>query len=303
MWMNVLRQVRGQCANTAVSSNWSRCLTTESKLNSGFAQSITAILQKSQNKASSGMIEQTSLDIHRTATQSGIMSPFQHTKRSANTSAESSCDCYDVGSSSNIKWQEGAVPREQRERMLNQRGCILWFTGLSGSGKSTVAFTLEHALHKLGKQCYVLDGDNIRHGLNKNLGFCQEDREENIRRIGEVAKLFAESGVITLVSFISPYAKDRQAVRERMGPKDFLEVYMKIPLAVCETRDPKGLYKAARKGEIKGFTGIDDPYEEPKNPEIVLDVSDNKGQYASPEDMATKLLSYLEKNDYLCYKQ
>lgn len=200
---------------------------------------------------------------------------------------------YDVDQATNIKWHETMVSRGDKERILNQKGCVLWFTGLSGSGKSTVACTLEHALASQGKTTVLLDGDNVRHGLNKNLGFSQEDRVENIRRIGEVSKLFADAGVITLVSFISPYIKDREAVRERCGD-DFNEVYMKIPISVCEERDPKGLYKKARAGQIKGFTGIDDPYEEPASPEITVTVQDENGVMQSPEDMASKILKFLE---------
>ena len=208
-------------------------------------------------------------------------------------------DAYKVGESTNIKWHEGAVDRATRERALGQRGCVLWFTGLSGSGKSTVAYTLEHELFKRGKVAQVLDGDNIRHGLNSNLGFSFADREENIRRIGEVSKLYCDSGMITLVSFISPYRKDRQKVRERVGGRRFVEVYMKIPLSVCEERDPKGLYKAARAGKIKGFTGIDDPYEEPKHAEIEMVVAEEDGVMASPVEMAHKIIDYLEKKGFL----
>uniref|UniRef100_A0A061RXC0 Adenylyl-sulfate kinase n=1 Tax=Tetraselmis sp. GSL018 TaxID=582737 RepID=A0A061RXC0_9CHLO len=206
---------------------------------------------------------------------------------------------YNVGESTNIKWHESMVTRDDKEKLLKQKGCVLWFTGLSGSGKSTVACTLEHTLNKLGKFTINLDGDNIRHGLNKNLGFTPEDREENIRRIGEVAKLFAENGTLTLVSFISPYRADRDKVRARLAADDFIEVYMKIPIEVCESRDPKGLYKAARAGKIKGFTGIDDPYEEPLNPEITVEVKDEGGNMTSPEVMAQKILSYLDSKGYL----
>lgn len=171
--------------------------------------------------------------------------------------------------------------------------------GLSGSGKSTVACTLEHALAARGKMTVLLDGDNVRHGLNSNLGFSAEDREENIRRIGEVSKLFAESGVITLTSFISPYRADREKVRSRMADGDFLEVYMRIPIEICEERDPKGLYKAARAGKIKNFTGIDDPYEEPEKAEITLDAKDEAGNMASAEDMAGKIIEYLESKGYM----
>ena len=172
----------------------------------------------------------------------------------------------------NITWHDGSVSREERFKVLNQKGCVMWFTGLSGSGKSTIACAVESALVNLGKHCYRLDGDNIRHGLNKNLGFSAEDREENIRRIGEVSKIFADAGIVTLTSFISPYRKDRDHARE-ICEKDglaFIEVYCETPLDIAEQRDPKGLYKKARAGELKGFTGIDDPYEEPLKPEILL---------------------------------
>jgi len=217
---------------------------------------------------------------------------------SATMSTDVKVDAYKVGESTNIKWHEGAVDRATREKALGQKGCVLWFTGLSGSGKSTVAYTLEHELFKRGKVAQVLDGDNIRHGLNSNLGFTAADREENIRRIGEVSKLYADSGMITLVSFISPYKKDRQRVRERVGDR-FVEVYMKIPLSVCEERDPKGLYKAARAGKIKGFTGIDDPYEEPENAEIEMVVAEADGVMASPMEMSHKIIDILEAKGFL----
>lgn len=197
-------------------------------------------------------------------------------------------------SNSNITWHEGAVQRRDKEQLLNQRGCVLWFTGLSGSGKSTVACTLEHALVQRGHLTTLLDGDNVRHGLNNNLGFSQQDREENIRRIGEVSKLLVESGLITLASFISPYEQDRNRVRSRLEPGNFIEVYMKTPLAVCEQRDPKGLYKLARAGKLKGFTGIDDPYEPPSNAEVVLE-SDK----LSVEAMAAELLIFLDSRGFL----
>src|SRR6516165_6301441 len=192
----------------------------------------------------------------------------------------------------NITWHEGHVTRDERSSMLKQKGCTIWFTGLSGSGKSTFAYTLEHALVQRGHLAYVLDGDNIRHGLNKNLGFSAADREENIRRIGEVAKLFADAGLITMTSFISPYRKDRDNVRalHAVGQVPFVEIYVKTPIDVCEKRDPKGLYKKARAGELKNFTGIDDPYEEPLHPEVVLDAA-----RTSPQEAAVQLLEYLKK--------
>ncbi len=176
----------------------------------------------------------------------------------------------------NITWHEGAVTRTERQRHLGQKGVTLWMTGLSGSGKSTIAVALEQVLMQRGRHACRLDGDNVRHGLNKNLGFSAEDRAENIRRIGEVAKLFADAGMITITSFISPYRADRDLVRRGHVEAElpFLEVYVDCPLAVAEERDPKGLYKKARAGEIKGFTGIDDPYEEPQNAELILHTAD-----------------------------
>jgi adenylylsulfate kinase len=196
----------------------------------------------------------------------------------------------------NITWHEGHVTRDERAALLKQKGATLWFTGLSGSGKSTIAFTLEHALVSRGRLAYVLDGDNIRHGLNKNLGFSAADREENIRRIGEVAKLFADCGVLAMTSFISPYRKDRDVVRalhvEAKLP--FIEVHVATPIETCEQRDPKGLYKKARAGQLKGFTGIDDPYEAPLQPEITLDATST-----SPQEAAVQLMDYLEKHGLL----
>ena len=190
----------------------------------------------------------------------------------------------------NITWHEGHVTREERQKLLRQKGATLWFTGLSGSGKSTIAFTLEHALVQRGRLAYVLDGDNIRHGLNKNLGFSAEDRAENIRRIGAVAKLFADAGVVALTAFISPYRRDRDHVRAALSAGDFVEVFVDAPLEVCEKRDPKGLYKKARAGELKGFTGIDDPYEPPSKPELVLDAGKKDA-----ETLAQEVLAYLRK--------
>jgi adenylylsulfate kinase len=196
----------------------------------------------------------------------------------------------------NITWHEGHVNREERAQLLKQNGATLWFTGLSGSGKSTIAFTLEHALVQRGRLAYVLDGDNIRHGLNKNLGFSAADREENIRRIGEVAKLFADCGVLTMTSFISPYRADRDKVRALHveGKLPFIEVFVNTPIETCEQRDPKGLYKKARAGQLKGFTGIDDPYEPPLQPELTIDATNT-----SPQQAAVLLIEYLERQGIL----
>jgi adenylylsulfate kinase len=194
----------------------------------------------------------------------------------------------------NITWHEGSVSRQEREGLLTQKGVTVWMTGLSASGKSTIACILEQMLLHKKKHAYRLDGDNIRMGLNKNLGFSAEDRAENIRRIGEVAKLFTDAGVIAITSFISPYRKDRDAVRANMKPGEFIEVYVNVSLEGAEKRDPKGLYKKARAGQIKGFTGIDDPYEAPEKAEIVIDT-----EKTSAADAATQILNYLEKGGYL----
>jgi len=194
----------------------------------------------------------------------------------------------------NIKWHHGKITKEDRRKLMKQRGVVIWLTGLSGSGKSTIAVELEHALVENKQQAYILDGDNIRHGLNKNLGFSPEDRSENIRRIGEVAKLFVDANIITITAFISPYREDRDSARALANEGEFIEVYVKCPLDVCEQRDTKGLYKKARAGEIKGFTGIDDPYEEPLSAEIRLTTS-----VCSPEDNSRKIVSYLIDNGLL----
>lgn len=171
----------------------------------------------------------------------------------------------------NVVWHAHPVTREQREALNQHRGAVLWFTGLSGSGKSTVAGALEQALHQLGVSTYLLDGDNVRHGLCSDLGFSDEDRKENIRRVGEVAGLMVDAGLLVLSAFISPHRAERQMVRERVGEGRFYEVFVDTPLEICETRDPKGLYRKARAGELKNFTGIDSAYEAPSAAEIHLD--------------------------------
>ncbi|MCA9837905.1 MAG: adenylyl-sulfate kinase [Trueperaceae bacterium] len=196
--------------------------------------------------------------------------------------------------STNIVWHEQTVSKESRAKLKGQKPAILWFTGLSGSGKSTVANALELKLQAMGAHTYLLDGDNVRHGLNKNLGFSPEDRVENIRRIGEVAKLFVDAGVIVLTAFISPYREDRDMVRKIVDAGEFIEVYVDTPLEVCEERDPKGLYKKARAGEIPNFTGISAPYEAPNAPEIVLKTA-NK----SIEESVSQLVQHLQKGNYL----
>ncbi len=205
-----------------------------------------------------------------------------------------------------VHWHEHAVSREEREKSNGHSGCVVWFTGLSACGKSTIANLLDHKLHSTGVRSFVLDGDNVRHGLNAapamlkevhgeefakrfGLGFSAQDREENIRRIGAVAKLFSDAGLMAITAFISPYRADRDRVRATMPAGDFIEIFVDAPLEVCEARDPKGLYKKARAGQLKGFTGIDDPYEAPVKPELVLDASQK-----SADTLADEVLAYLK---------
>ena len=204
-----------------------------------------------------------------------------------------------IQKATNITWHEGHITKADRENVLNQRGVVLWFTGLSSSGKSTIARELESILFDRGHLAYVLDGDNVRHGLNKNLGFSPEDRTENIRRIGEVVKLFVDAGLITITAFISPYKEDRNAARTLMGEGEFIEIFLDTPLSVCEERDPKGLFKKARAGQIKEFTGISAPYEAPDNPEIRIDTSS-----LTIRECASEVILYLESQgiirDHCC---
>lgn len=194
----------------------------------------------------------------------------------------------------NIVIHEHTVSKADRARLKGQKPCILWFTGLSGSGKSTVANAVEARLIEEGKHTYLLDGDNIRSGLNKGLGFSDEDRIENLRRIGEVAKLFVDAGTIVLTAFISPFRSERQRVRDLVEEGEFIEVFVDTPLEVCESRDPKGLYKKARAGEIPDFTGIDSPYEAPEAPEIHI-----RNDGISIEEAAQQVVDYLKKKGYL----
>jgi len=197
--------------------------------------------------------------------------------------------------SKNVVWQKNDVSREEREKRRGHRGAVLWFTGLSASGKSTLASRVEKRLFEEGYFAYVLDGDNVRHGLNGDLGFSPDDRVENIRRVGEVAKLFAEAGTVVVTAFISPYREDRDRIREIMTRDgDFVEVFVSCPLEVCEARDPKGLYARARSGEIRDFTGIDAPYETPEAPEIVIETN-----LYDVEACVDQVMTYLRDHGYV----
>jgi adenylylsulfate kinase len=212
-----------------------------------------------------------------------------------------------AGEQVEVRWHDHAVSRADREQAAGHKGCVLWFTGLSGCGKSTLANAVDRLLHARGCRTFVLDGDNVRLGLNAapallrdrygeeaatrfGLGFGADDRAENIRRIGAVAELFAQAGIIALTAFVSPYRRDRDAVRAALAPGDFVEIFVRAPLEVCEGRDPKGLYKKARAGEIKNFTGIDDPYEEPLTPELTVDSATCR-----PDELAAEVVAWLER--------
>lgn len=199
-----------------------------------------------------------------------------------------------VPRATNVVWHELLVDKSTRSQIKEQNPCLLWFTGLSGSGKSTIANVVEQKLNARGKHTYLLDGDNVRHGLNKDLGFSDAERVENIRRVGEVAKLFVDAGIITVASFISPFRSDRRLVRELFDSDEFIEVFIAAPLEVCEERDPKGLYKRARAGEIPHFTGIDSDYEPPEREHIVLDTT-----VLSPEQSADQLIDFMVEHGYI----
>ncbi|WP_339846518.1 adenylyl-sulfate kinase [uncultured Halopseudomonas sp.] len=196
--------------------------------------------------------------------------------------------------SPDVVWHQYKVNKDQRSDQKRQQPCIIWFTGLSGSGKSTLANAVEQKLFELNHHTYLLDGDNVRHGLNKDLGFSDQDRQENIRRIGELAGLFVDSGLLVLAAFISPFRAERRLVRELVQPGEFIEVHVATPLSACEQRDPKGLYKKARAGEIRNFTGIDSDYEAPENAEIIIDTSTQ-----SLEDSVSQIIGYLKAKQIL----
>ncbi|PPE02371.1 hypothetical protein GOBAR_DD00610 [Gossypium barbadense] len=274
------------------------------------------------------------LSVRLSSRNNAKLSLVQATKESSTASTNDSAaeNLHQIatnGKATNIVWYKSSVGKVHRQEVLQQKGCVIWITGLSGSGKSTLACALCQALYSRGKLAYILDGDNVRHGLNRDLSFKAEDRAENIRRIGEVAKLFADAGIICIASVLSPYRKDRDACRSLLPEGDFIEVFMNVPLQICEARDPKGLYKLARAGKINGFTGIDDPYEPPLNCEngfkhvqvhlplnlwmampskshvvielalIGLELPQKGNNCASPCEMAEIVISYLEEKGYL----
>ncbi|MDD9944265.1 MAG: adenylyl-sulfate kinase [Myxococcales bacterium] len=203
----------------------------------------------------------------------------------------------DQDKSPNVQWHASSVTRAQREQALGQRGVTVWFTGLSGSGKSTLARAVEHRLVSEGRSAYVLDGDNLRHGLNGDLGFSPQDRRENIRRIGEIARLFTDAGIVVMCAFVSPYRADRDRVRGLLPEGDFVEVYVSTPLEECERRDPKGLYRRARAGEISDMTGLTAPYEPPERPEMSVDTA-----ALSIQESSAKVIGFLLENGYLAKK-
>jgi bifunctional enzyme CysN/CysC len=201
---------------------------------------------------------------------------------------------FELRRAANTYFQSFEITKTARARLNGQKPVLLWFTGLSGAGKSTIANNLERKLHALGKRTFVLDGDNVRHGLNRDLGFSEADRVENIRRVAEVAKLFVEAGVIAIVSFISPFRAEREMARELVGPNEFIEIFVDTPLEICEQRDPKGLYRKARRGELRNFTGFDSPYERPQTPELILDALND-----GAEDLADRVIAFLRQRGML----
>jgi bifunctional enzyme CysN/CysC len=219
---------------------------------------------------------------------------FMLIERHSNATVAAGMIRFGLRRAANTYFQSFEVTKAARARLNEQKPVLLWFTGLSGAGKSTIANNLERKLHALGKRTFVLDGDNVRHGLNRDLGFTEADRVENIRRVAEVAKLFVEAGLITIVSFISPFRAEREMARELVGPHEFIEIFVDTPLEICEQRDPKGLYKKARRGELRNFTGLDSPYERPERPELILDSFNERA-----EDLADHVIALLRQRGML----
>jgi bifunctional enzyme CysN/CysC len=226
--------------------------------------------------------------------ENGATGGFVLVDRHTNASVGVGMIRFELRRAANTYFQSFAVTKAARAQLNAQKPALLWFTGLSGAGKSTIANNLEKKLHALGKRTFVLDGDNVRHGLNRDLGFTEADRVENIRRVAEVAKLFVEAGLITIVAFISPFRAEREMARELVAPGEFIEVFVDTPLEVCEQRDPKGLYKKARRGELRNFTGLDSPYEQPSHPELTLNALDT-----SADDLAERVIRFMQQHGML----
>jgi bifunctional enzyme CysN/CysC len=226
--------------------------------------------------------------------ENGVTGGFILIDRHSNATVAAGMIRFGLRRAANTYFQSFEITKTARARLNGQRPVMLWFTGLSGAGKSTIANDLERKLHALGKRTFVLDGDNVRHGLNRDLGFTEADRVENIRRVAEVAKLFVEAGLITIVSFISPFRAEREVARELVGPDEFIEIFVDAPLETCEQRDPKGLYRKARRGELRNFTGLDSPYERPERPELILDSVNERA-----EDLADHVIVFLQQRHML----
>jgi bifunctional enzyme CysN/CysC len=226
--------------------------------------------------------------------ENSVTGGFMLIERHSNATVAAGMIRFGLRRAANTYFQSFEITKTARARLNEQKPVLLWFTGLSGAGKSTIANNLERKLHALGKRTFVLDGDNVRHGLNRDLGFTEADRVENIRRVAEVAKLFVEAGLITMVAFISPFRAERETARELVGPDEFVEIFVDTPLEICEQRDPKGLYRKARRGELRNFTGLDSPYEPPETPELILDARSERA-----EDLADHVIAFLQQRGML----
>jgi bifunctional enzyme CysN/CysC len=276
------------------------------------AQTVGAMVTKLKHRLDAGTLERLAAkELHRNevafvnvATAEPIgFAPYEENRiaggfilidRHSNATVAAGMIRFALRRAANTYFQSFEISKTARARLNGQQPVLLWFTGLSGAGKSTIANSLERKLHALGKRTFVLDGDNVRHGLNRDLGFTEADRVENIRRVAEVAKLFVEAGLITIVSFISPFRAEREMARGLMGADEFIEIFVDTPLATCEQRDPKGLYKKARRGELRNFTGLDSPYERPETPELILDALNERA-----ENLADHVIAFLQRRGVL----
>jgi bifunctional enzyme CysN/CysC len=238
-----------------------------------------------------GTVEPINFDSYK---ENSVTGGFMLIERHSNATVAAGMIRFGLRRAANTYFQSFEITKTARARLNEQKPVLLWLTGLSGAGKSTIANNLERKLHALGKRTFVLDGDNVRHGLNRDLGFTEADRVENIRRVAEVAKLFVDAGLITMVAFISPFRAEREMARELVGPDEFVEIFVDTPLEICEQRDPKGLYRKARRGELRNFTGLDSPYERPESPELILDARSERA-----EDLADHVIAFLQQRGML----